>query len=317
MNHTTLRGLIAGTPGMPIPVIQTEGGKWSASRPLTDEEAAWMRTHKDRADIDILNYEDKPCCRLVNEKLDAASYVTATYPRMILSNVEIKTKFWRNSWGGGKCEIIPNLLPVTITTPIGNGKFKFQEISQEEFVARCQTLEDGTLYYIPPKEPTNMNQDQDVQPHWPPLPVEPFSTERNRDSARSQFVTEVLALTTAPGVEPQPRDFEQELMREAIDMVLVIIGKNRDYGSCIGESPVLCPHLDPGIAIDVRLSDKISRLESLMNHRGEANVKDESIEDTKLDMAAYVLLQRVVRKMQPQQGQSCPPQSNATSAEKT
>lgn len=302
MNHTTLRGLIVGPPGMPIPVVQTEGGKWSASRPITEEEAAWMRTHKDRVDIDILNYEDEPCARLVGEKL-SEEYVEArpqygpsafTAPMLThaMACPEAELRQWRNSWRGGKTRLLSPHYPFTS---------------------------------IPPKEPTNMNQAQDVQPHWPPLPyLNPKDNTRDKrvaqredDKARAIFITNLLGLNDGPRpVGATIRPFEQELMREAIDMVLVIIGKNRDYGSCIGESPVLCPHLDPGIAIDVRLSDKISRLESLMKHRGEQNVKDESIEDTKLDMAAYVLLQRVVRKMTPQATQSCQP-SNATSAEKT
>lgn len=92
------------------------------------------------------------------------------------------------------------------------------------------------------------------------------------------------------------REFERVLMIEAIEMVITIIGKNRDYGSSINEPPPLTPHLDAGVAMDVRLSDKIMRLITLSKQ--PVHIVSESIDDTKLDMAAYVLLQRTFRRLQ-------------------
>jgi len=74
--------------------------------------------------------------------------------------------------------------------------------------------------------------------------------------------------------------------------------KNRDYG---GGNPLgnflNCEKLgvDPFMGIPVRMSDKWSRICSLTKS-GEQHVKDESIEDTLLDLSIYCLLALVVKR---------------------
>lgn len=67
--------------------------------------------------------------------------------------------------------------------------------------------------------------------------------------------------------------------------------KNKDYGDSFSSLRKEFPE-----AILIRLGDKYSRLKSLMKN-GRAEVKDESIEDTLLDLANYCLMEIVERKM--------------------
>ena len=64
--------------------------------------------------------------------------------------------------------------------------------------------------------------------------------------------------------------------------------KNRDYGNSFAQH-----RLRRKDSILVRLYDKYLRIEQLMN--SEAKVKDESIEDTLLDLANYCILEVVER----------------------
>ena len=62
--------------------------------------------------------------------------------------------------------------------------------------------------------------------------------------------------------------------------------KNADYGDSFSRS------LDKYgiVAALVRISDKVNRIESLTANRQEAQVKDESIQDTLLDLASYAIM---------------------------
>ena len=69
------------------------------------------------------------------------------------------------------------------------------------------------------------------------------------------------------------------------------IRKNADYGDSYGQLRSKYPD-----SILIRLFDKFSRLERLISGH-EAQVKDESIEDTLLDMANYALMEVVERRL--------------------
>lgn len=71
----------------------------------------------------------------------------------------------------------------------------------------------------------------------------------------------------------------------------MLLKKNADYGGSAWKVPILAPHLSPGDAIRVRMSDKISRLIELSGKAGEVN---ESTLDTLLDLAGYVVLLRAL-----------------------
>lgn len=65
--------------------------------------------------------------------------------------------------------------------------------------------------------------------------------------------------------------------------------KNADYGDSFGQS---CNRFGLVAAL-VRMSDKVNRLSSLVIRLQEAQVKDESIADTFLDLACYAIMTMV------------------------
>lgn len=61
--------------------------------------------------------------------------------------------------------------------------------------------------------------------------------------------------------------------------------KNQDYGDSFGKS-----YKEYGLTMScIRLEDKLNRLKSL-NKNGNAQVKDESIQDTLMDLANYSIM---------------------------
>ena len=81
--------------------------------------------------------------------------------------------------------------------------------------------------------------------------------------------------------------------RIANQMVDTYKRKNADYGDSFSES------LDRygAVAAHVRISDKINRLRSLVVRKQTAQVKDESIADTFLDLACYAIMRLVYIEM--------------------
>lgn len=85
-----------------------------------------------------------------------------------------------------------------------------------------------------------------------------------------------------------------EIFRELIEkMFETFKAKNADYGDSFGKS--IKKH---GLsASTIRIEDKLNRIESLIKN-GKQEVKDESIEDTYLDMAVYSVLTLVEMKFE-------------------
>lgn len=77
-----------------------------------------------------------------------------------------------------------------------------------------------------------------------------------------------------------------DLFKDVTDeMLKTYVAKNSDYGDSFGES-----FADHGLSAGViRISDKYNRLKNL-SKKTERKVKDESIEDTLLDMANYCIM---------------------------
>ena len=67
--------------------------------------------------------------------------------------------------------------------------------------------------------------------------------------------------------------------------------KNKGYGDSFSSLRKEFPE-----AILIRLGDKYNRLKALMKN-GKAEVKDESIEDTLLDLANYCLMEIIERRI--------------------
>lgn len=77
------------------------------------------------------------------------------------------------------------------------------------------------------------------------------------------------------------------------------LAKNADYGDSFRKVREEIPN-----AILVRLSDKLNRLKKLMIHPEEQKIKEESIDDTLMDLANYALLELTERRFEKQQLQS-------------
>lgn len=86
------------------------------------------------------------------------------------------------------------------------------------------------------------------------------------------------------GMRPVLSSNVQQFMDITTDMAKTYAAKNHDYGNSFSES------LNEFglVAAVVRIGDKMNRIKSLI--KKEAEVKDESIQDTLLDMANYCIM---------------------------
>lgn len=82
-------------------------------------------------------------------------------------------------------------------------------------------------------------------------------------------------------------DIFKELTEKAADTYR---RKNADYGDSFVKVRNKFPN-----SVLIRLNDKLNRLEMLMGNAKKAEVKDESIEDTLLDLANYALMELTER----------------------
>ena len=73
--------------------------------------------------------------------------------------------------------------------------------------------------------------------------------------------------------------------------------KNHDYGDSFRKTRNIVPS-----AILVRLHDKLGRLDSLLMAPESAKVKDESIDDTLIDLANYAIMELVERRRDKAEG---------------
>lgn len=97
------------------------------------------------------------------------------------------------------------------------------------------------------------------------------------------------------GSRPALSDNVQPFVDITTDMAKTYAAKNHDYGNSFEQS---CDKFGI-IASVVRLGDKMNRIESLTTK--EAEVKDESIKDTLLDLANYAIMTVMWLNQQPKE----------------
>ena len=97
------------------------------------------------------------------------------------------------------------------------------------------------------------------------------------------------------GSRPVLSDNVQPFMDITTNMAKTYAAKNHDYGNSFEQS---CDKFGI-IASVVRLGDKMNRIESLTTK--EAEVKDESIKDTLLDLANYAIMTVMWLNQQPKE----------------
>lgn len=100
----------------------------------------------------------------------------------------------------------------------------------------------------------------------------------------TSYIDEAIYILSHLGNRPKLSDNVEQFMDITNNMVKTYAAKNHDYGNSFEES------LDEFglVASVVRLGDKMNRIKSLI--KKEAQVKDESIRDTLLDMANYAIM---------------------------
>lgn len=105
------------------------------------------------------------------------------------------------------------------------------------------------------------------------------SLESDRD-----LLDEVMYNLEKLGTRPVLSDNVEQFMSITQNMAKIYAAKNHDYGNSFEES------LDEFglVASVVRMGDKMNRIKSLI--KKEAQVKDESIKDTLLDIANYAIM---------------------------
>lgn len=96
--------------------------------------------------------------------------------------------------------------------------------------------------------------------------------------------------------------------------VAELLRKNADYGSSVFEPPTLTPEIGIVNAIEVRMSDKLKRLQNLKKPGQVQQVKDESIDDTYRDFANYCILREVAVLISKEKS---PPEAASVSKEKS
>lgn len=98
------------------------------------------------------------------------------------------------------------------------------------------------------------------------------------------YIDEAIYALTHLGSEPELSESVKQFIDITKKMAKTYAAKNHDYGNSFEQS------LDKFglVASVVRLGDKMNRVESLT--KKEAQVKDESIKDTLLDMANYAIM---------------------------
>lgn len=100
----------------------------------------------------------------------------------------------------------------------------------------------------------------------------------------TSYIDEAIYILSHLGNRPKLSDNVEQFMDITNNMVKIYVAKNHDYGNSFEES------LDEFglVASVVRMGDKMNRIKSLI--KKEAQVKDESIKDTLLDIANYAVM---------------------------
>lgn len=89
---------------------------------------------------------------------------------------------------------------------------------------------------------------------------------------------------------------DQKMIAEVgCSWLTTLLNKNHDYGSSAFQVPVLAPKLPATSAILVRMSDKIARINNILQNDMTPQVQ-ESLEDTISDLSSYGVLYLIAKE---------------------
>lgn len=145
--------------------------------------------------------------------------------------------------------------------------------------------EDLIVCHTETENQDNSPMTQNHQQH--PSPGEKMPAENTTNNEEQLKLLE-LALNGSRGKQ------QRIIAEEGLALVELLLRKNHDYGSSVFKPPVLAPELSELSAIDVRMSDKIARINNLKTCASE--IKSESIDETYKDLAGYIILRRSVQR---------------------
>ena len=104
--------------------------------------------------------------------------------------------------------------------------------------------------------------------------------------------------TDAQLLQQQIEAKEKQIIELCDKLKNTLLLKSKGYRNSVLKSPILAPHLPPGIGIDIRMSDKIERIISLTANPDPMAERMESLNDTYLDLAGYCILKTIQLRME-------------------
>lgn len=115
--------------------------------------------------------------------------------------------------------------------------------------------------------------------------LEDIVTSNSLDSEKTKALLEGIAIEGMAGYHYLAGG-NNYVSKTANAMTDLYARKNRDYGNSFDKS------MDKfGMVVSaIRIGDKVNRLQSLVAKKGQAEVKDESIADTFMDLACYAIM---------------------------
>lgn len=115
--------------------------------------------------------------------------------------------------------------------------------------------------------------------------LEDIVTSSSLDSEKATALLEGIAIEGMAGYHYLAGG-NNYVSKTANAMTDLYARKNRDYGNSFDKS------MDKfGMVVSaIRIGDKVNRLQSLVKKNGNAEVKDESIADTFMDLACYAIM---------------------------
>lgn len=168
-----------------------------------------------------------------------------------------------------------------------------------QYLDKSQTYQilgtDDVSYFVKPHyielcpiEPANQDTSPTMSNHQPQTINAGKTTIELSTNNGDKLALLELALNGSRGKQ------QRIIAEEGLAILELLLRKNHDYGSSVFKPPVLAPELSELSAIDVRMSDKIARINNLKTCASE--VKSESIDETYKDLAGYVILRRSVQR---------------------
>lgn len=94
-------------------------------------------------------------------------------------------------------------------------------------------------------------------------------------------------------------DIQSMIAYTGLNLVELLLKKNKDYGSSVFEPPELDPTASPSVGILARMSDKVRRIRQLRLSEAEVG---ETIDETVLDLGGYSILWLVNSQLEREKG---------------